>query len=94
MSGYRGRIGIYELLEIDAPLADAIRRSDASQFGQTAQAQIGFVPLVQRALAYAVEQVTSVEEIIRITSGLEENAPATGLLSDVLDSEKRLQESA
>jgi MSHA biogenesis protein MshE len=95
MTGYRGRIGIYELLEIDGPLADAIRQRNPSQVGRLAQNQAGFVPLIQRALAYAIEKVTSVQEVIRITSGLEEKAPAApGLLNDVLDSEGRLQESA
>ena len=94
MTGYRGRIGIYELLEIDAPLADAIRRTDLTLFARLAQTQAGFVPLVQRALAYAGQHVTSVAEVIRVTSGLEEREQSTGLLNDVLSSEDRLQGSA
>jgi MSHA biogenesis protein MshE len=62
MSGYRGRIGIYELLEIDAPLADAIRRADIALFARLAQHQTGFVPLVQRALECATRKVTSVAD--------------------------------
>ena len=94
MSGYRGRIGIYELLEIDAPLADAIRRADISLFARLAQRQSGFVPLVQRALECAARRVTSVAEIIRVTSGLEEREQLTGLLDDVITSEGRKQVSA
>ncbi len=94
MTGFRGRIGIYELLEIDAPLADAIRRADFAQFAKLAQCQTGFVPLVQRALEYAMQGVTSVTEAIRVTAGLDEHEQVRGLLDDVLTSEDRLHESA
>ena len=94
MTGYRGRIGIYELLEIDGPLADAIRRRDLALFGKLAHSQPGFVPLVQRALEYAVQHVTSIAEVIRVTSGLEERETATELLDDVLGGTHRLRESA
>jgi MSHA biogenesis protein MshE len=92
MTGYNGRIGIYELLEMDAPLADAIRRNDLPQFAALAKAQEGFIPLVQRALGYAAAQVTSIEEVMRVTSGLEERDSGSRLLED-LDSETRLRES-
>jgi MSHA biogenesis protein MshE len=94
MSGYRGRVGIYELLEIDAPLADAIRRGDVSLFAQLAHRQVGFVPLVQRALECARRHLTSIAEIIRVTSGLEEREQLTALLDDVITSEGRKQVSA
>ncbi len=92
MTGYRGRIGIYELLEIDAGLADAIRRRDLSQFEALAKAQSGFVPLLHRALGYAAAHVTSVEEVMRVTAGLEEREAGSALLAD-LDNETRLRES-
>jgi MSHA biogenesis protein MshE len=93
MTGYRGRIGIYELLEIDSPIADAIRRRDLAQVGKLAQSQPGFVPLVRRALAYAAEGVTSISETTRVTSGLDENESSAALLRDVLSSEDRLRGS-
>jgi len=48
------------------------------------------VPLVERALGYAAEGTTSLEEVIRVTAGLGERAPAAALLEDVLESEDRL----
>ena len=93
LTGYSGRIGIYELLEIDGTLADAIRRSDLAQFAALAKAQDGFIPLVQRALGYAASHVTSIEEVMRVTSGLEERDGASRLLLEDLDSETRLRES-
>jgi len=87
MTGYRGRIGIYELLEIDVRLADAIRRGDAAGFGAVAKEQAGFVSLTQRALGYAAEHRTSIEEVMRVTAGLEEGREQGSLLDDVLGSE-------
>jgi MSHA biogenesis protein MshE len=84
MTGYRGRIGVYELLEIDAPLADAIRRTDLSEFARLAASAPNFIPLVQRALQFAIDKVTSVDELMRSLSGLEETERHSSLLEDVL----------
>ena len=84
MTGYRGRIGVYELLEMDGPLADAIRRSDLTAFARLAAAAPRFVPLARRALEYATAKITSVDEVMRSLSGLEEAEGATSLLDDVL----------
>jgi MSHA biogenesis protein MshE len=91
MTGYRGRIGIYELLEIDSGLADALRRDDGSQFTQLAKLQSEFVPLAQHALKYAKEGVTSIEEVIRVTAGLAEQERVDPLVKDLLDSNLRQQ---
>jgi MSHA biogenesis protein MshE len=72
MTGYRGRIGVYELLEIDAPLADAIRREDVGGFAQLAVRKPGFNSLVHAGLEYAQRGVTSIAELMRTTAGLEE----------------------
>jgi MSHA biogenesis protein MshE len=93
MTGYKGRIGIYEFLEIDATIADAIRRNDGSLFTSLALAQKGFRPLVQRALDYAESGTTSIEEVIRVTAGLEQRESDPALLDDVLESEDRLHGS-
>ena len=93
MTGYRGRIGIYELIELDASLADTVRRGDLAQFSNLAKAQAGFVPLSRRALGYAAAGMTSIEEVMRVTSGLEEWDAGSPLLEDVLDSEDRLRGS-
>jgi MSHA biogenesis protein MshE len=93
MTGYRGRIGIYELIELDASLADTVRRGDLTQFSNLAKAQAGFVPLSRRALGYAAAGMTSIEEVMRVTSGLEEWDAGSPLLEDVLDSEDRLRGS-
>jgi MSHA biogenesis protein MshE len=72
LSGHRGRAPVYELLEIDRGLADAIRRGDATSFGDLARNRPGFVSLAQGALELAARGVTSLAEAIAVTSGLEE----------------------
>ena len=71
-TGYRGRVGLYELLEIDGVLSDHLRRQDYVGFARAAAAQPGFRPLVQSGLDAVVEGVTTVSEVIRVTGSLED----------------------
>ncbi len=65
-TGYRGRIGVYELLELDELMADALRRNDSSAFTAAAKASPGYRPLVLCALDYAREGLTTLEEVFRV----------------------------
>lgn len=88
MTGYRGRVGIYELLQITSPLADALRRDDVHAFTGLAKAQSGFITLAEHALSYALEGVTSLEEVARVTAGLaEQEEQADPLVEEILESE-------
>jgi MSHA biogenesis protein MshE len=87
MTGYRGRVGIYELLEVDAPIADAIRRSDLTAVERLAAKLPHFVPLARSALQLAMDRVTSLDEVMKSTSGLEGQGNRESLLEDVLSSE-------
>ena len=70
-TGYRGRIGVYEMLEIDEPLADALRQADTGAFTRAARNQRGFRPLVTNALDYAMQGISSVEDVIRLAGGVD-----------------------
>jgi len=77
LSGYRGRVAIYELLEIDRAQADAIRRNDLIAFATAARARPGYASLTHSALDLAAKGVTTLAEVIGVTSGLDESdAPA------------------
>ncbi|MCA1797739.1 MAG: GspE/PulE family protein, partial [Geobacteraceae bacterium] len=65
-TGYHGRIGIFELLEMNPELTDALRRNNSSDFAKAAHAQEGFISLTDCALAYARRGVTTIEEVIRV----------------------------
>jgi MSHA biogenesis protein MshE len=87
MTGYKGRVGVYELLEIDAPMADAIRRASLTELERLAARAKGFTSLVQRALEHALNKVTSLDEVMRSMSGLEEQEGRSSLLEDVMSTE-------
>jgi len=70
-TGYHGRIGVYELLEIDYTLADALRRNDPAEFENAARQQVGYRPLVENALDYAREGITSLAEAMRLSGMVE-----------------------
>jgi len=66
-TGYHGRIGVYELLEIDYTLADALRRNDPAGFENAARKQDGYRPLVENALEYARRGITTLSEAMRLS---------------------------
>jgi MSHA biogenesis protein MshE len=72
LSGYRGRVAVYELLEIDRSLADAIRRGDLKELDEVAHSRPDYVSLTQAALDLAAAGVTTLAEAMAVTSGLEE----------------------
>jgi MSHA biogenesis protein MshE len=71
-TGYRGRIGVFELLELDAAMTDAMRRSDLGGFTAAANASDAFRPFAQVALEYARQGVTTIEEVVRISGEVAE----------------------
>jgi MSHA biogenesis protein MshE len=72
LTGYRGRVAVYEILEIDRALADAVRRGDLEGFGRAARSREDYVPLAQGAIDFALSGVTSLAEAMAVGSGLEE----------------------
>jgi MSHA biogenesis protein MshE len=72
LTGYRGRVAVYELLEIDRTLADAVGRGDLEGFARSARGSAGYLPLAQGAIDYALAGVTSLAEAMAVGGGLEE----------------------
>jgi MSHA biogenesis protein MshE len=85
LTGYRGRVAVYELLEFDRTLADAVGRGDLEGFARAARGSAGYLPLAQGAIDYALAGVTSLAEAMAVGAGLEE-------LMDV-DAEAPLEDS-
>ena len=71
-TGYSGRIGVFEFLEIDDVLADDLRREDSAAFAKHAKASEYFKPFSRHAMEYATKGVTSLEEVVRVTGMIEE----------------------
>ena len=85
-TGYRGRIGVFEMLLIKDAIADALRRGDSADFVRLAAQQEGFKPLIVGALEHAVNGVTTISEVLRVAqqfdeaevSGTSESAAGSG----------------
>jgi len=71
-TGYRGRIGVYELLEIDEALGNALRADTVAQFRALAKQRLGRATLVDRALDYALRGITTLDEVMRVFGAGEE----------------------
>ncbi|MFM4705409.1 MSHA fimbrial ATPase MshE [Aeromonas bivalvium] len=69
-TGYRGRVGVYELLELDQGMMDALRRNDAEGFAKAARQHPHYRPLALTALDYARRGITSVDEVLRLAEDL------------------------
>lgn len=72
-TGYRGRIGVFELLVLNDEMADALRRSDSSMFVKVARKSRGYKPLVISAMQEAFAGLTSLEEVYRVAEQIDES---------------------
>ncbi len=67
-TGFHGRIGAFEWLEIDEKLREALfQAKDPNDFVRAAEASSHWHPLLEDAVAKAKQGQTSVEEVLRIT---------------------------
>jgi type IV pilus assembly protein PilB len=65
MTGYRGRIGFYELMQLNAEMAEMIvRRSPLSDLKEAAKAN-GMIELREDGLVKVLEGVTTPQEVMR-----------------------------
>jgi MSHA biogenesis protein MshE len=71
-TGYRGRTGVYELLEMTRAVTDAVNHPDPAHFLKVAQAQMAGETLRRHAVQLAVQGRTTVLEAMRISNQLEE----------------------
>jgi MSHA biogenesis protein MshE len=70
--GYRGRTGVYELLEMTSTVVDAANHHDPSHFLKAAHAQMDGHTLRRHAVQLAVQGRTTIAEAMRITNQIEE----------------------
>jgi MSHA biogenesis protein MshE len=70
-SGFHGRIGVYELLELNSDMVSALREEDLQGFEDAVKTVDGFRSLAQRGLDYVCEGITSLDEVIRVAGDSE-----------------------
>ncbi|MEM1437185.1 MAG: GspE/PulE family protein, partial [Pseudomonadota bacterium] len=80
-TGYLGRLGVFELLEMNEHLANLLRSDDMLGFVSAARRRDGYRPLVLNALDLALAGETSLAEVLRLSGQIEElksyDLPAT-----------------
>lgn len=73
-TGYKGRIGVYELLVMNPELTAAIHDQNATGFIEIAKQQKGFKTLAQGALELAIQGITTLSEVRRLAGDLDVKA--------------------
>lgn len=73
-TGYKGRLGVHEVLEMTGLMVDALRAGDTLLFSKVAQQSPTYRPLALAAYDYAAEKMTTLDEVFRISGELEEGA--------------------
>ncbi len=68
-TGYRGRIVVYEILEITPGIRQALSRQVATEEVETLALQEGMIPLYTQAMGCVLAGETSVEEVLRVVAG-------------------------
>jgi len=72
-TGYKGRIGVFELLEMNEPMMAALKRDDAEAFTRFSKENPTFTPLALAAFDYAAQGVTTVVEVLRLVETIDIN---------------------
>ena len=65
-TGYKGRIGVFEFLEMNEDMMEALRADNTQGFVDATKANKDFVPLSHMALDYAAEGKTSLDEVFKV----------------------------
>jgi MSHA biogenesis protein MshE len=71
-TGYLGRTGVYEMLEMTRPVVEAANSDDPSRFVEIARKQMHGHTLRRHAATLASQGRTSVEEAMKVSSQLEQ----------------------
>lgn len=69
LTGYRGRVGVFELLELEQHMMDALRSGDAVEFAKQARRAAGYKPLLASAMELALKGVVSLDEVMNLGEG-------------------------
>ncbi len=71
-TGYSGRVGVYEMLEMTRPVVDAANHGDPQVFMEAARRQMGGMTLRRHALDLVAEGRTTIAEAMRASNQFED----------------------
>ena len=66
MSGFRGRVGIHEVLEINEDIRQLIMKRATSAEVKAAAVRNGMMPMIEDGFRKALQGITTVEEVLRV----------------------------
>ncbi len=66
--GYRGRIGIHEVLEVTASIKELIVKNAISDEIEKQAVSEGMITMLEDGFIKAAQKITSIEEVLRVTS--------------------------
>lgn len=69
LTGYRGRIGVFEMLELEHSMMDALRANDALGFAHAARTSSHYKPLLASAMELALKGIVSLDEVMALGEG-------------------------
>ena len=72
-TGYRGRTGVYEMLEMSKPVVEAANHADPAHFIEAATREMGGHTLRRHAAELVTQRKTTVEEAMRISNQPEDS---------------------
>ncbi|WP_341661255.1 GspE/PulE family protein [Vibrio sp.] len=69
LTGYQGRIGVFEMLELEHEMMDMLRAGDAVGFAAVARQAESYKPLLASAMELALQGVVSLDEVMTLGEG-------------------------
>ncbi|MDK9756513.1 Flp pilus assembly complex ATPase component TadA [Vibrio sp. D173a] len=66
LTGYRGRVGVFEMLELENEMMDKLRANDAVGFAQVARRSENYKPLLASAMELALQGTVSLDEVMAL----------------------------
>ncbi|NOH96449.1 ATPase, T2SS/T4P/T4SS family [Vibrio sp. 99-70-13A1] len=69
LTGYKGRIGVFEMLELEHHMMDALRANDAVGFAHAARQSKNYKPLLASAMELALQGIVSLDEVMNLGEG-------------------------
>ena len=82
-TGYHGRMGVYELLDMNTELAEALRNNDSQGFVDAALKAPGYEPLINVAHQHASAGLTTIEEMLHLAGQVKDDVLDELLTLDV-----------
>ena len=82
-TGYQGRLGVYELLDMNSELAEKLRHDDSQGFVEAAERAPGYQPLVMVAHTHAANGQTTIEEMLRLAGEVPDDVLDRPLVAEI-----------